>query len=201
MQTQIDFTAILFFLLFAGVGIFIIIAPVEILHQLDRRTGKTILNNASDPQSGIKRSRIFYRLFGGMFVLIATLTFISSWPVIYLGDRSQPAGEIYVQWIVSAKAVAQGDKSSGPARSIPYFTADAKQVYVSTFTRSQANRRMIYRWFVDQKLQREFTLNYENGSNIVPLSNRPSEDLPVGMHEVYLSSDGVSVALVRFRVT
>jgi|GEM_PF-3088059 len=60
---------------------------------------------------------------------------------------------------------------------------------------------MIYRWLVDQKLQREFTLNYENGSNIVPLSDKPSEDLPVGMHEVYLSSEGVSVVLVRFRVT
>jgi len=136
-----------------------------------------------------------------MFVLIATLTFISSWPIVYMGDTSQPAAEIFAPWIRSAKASSEGDESSRPARSIPYFTANAKQVYVNFYTAAPDHRPMIYRWLVDQKLQREFTLNYENGSNIVPLSDKPSEDLPVGMHEVYLSSEGVSVVLVRFRVT
>jgi len=200
MQTQVDFIAILFFLLFAGVGLFIMFMPVNILHQLDRQTGKTILKSAPDQQTGIQRSRLFYRVFGGIFVLIATLTLMSRWPIIYTGDPSQPAAEIFVPWIISAKATAEGDNSSMPIRSIPYFSSDIKQVYISTFTKSLANRPMTYRWFVDQKIQREFTLNYKNGTNLVPLSDSPSQFLPVGEHEVHMITDGATVALVRFRV-
>jgi hypothetical protein len=43
-------------------------------------------------------------------------------------------------------------------------------------------------------------LNYENGRNLVPLNGDGSSRLPVGEHEVYMTRDGVSVALVRFRV-
>jgi hypothetical protein len=200
MQTHVDYIAILMFLLFAGFGLFVLLAPINILSRLDRRTGKNILTSEPDAKTGARKAGIFYRIFGAIFVIIAVLNFVSRWPVVYSGDRSKPAAEIYVQWVRDAKAASEGDKTSRLARSIPYFPDGTRQVYVNFYTSSPTQRPMLYRWFVDQRLHKEFMLNYENGRNLVPLNGDGSSRLPVGEHEVYMTSDGVSVALVRFRV-
>ena len=48
MQTQIDFLAIMIFLLFAGFGLFVLLAPVNLLSLSNRRSGKKILEGIGE---------------------------------------------------------------------------------------------------------------------------------------------------------
>jgi hypothetical protein len=60
---------------FSLVGVLVVLVPAETILRFDRRTGYWLYKNAPDEETGIKRAKWFYRIFGTFFAVFPWLVF------------------------------------------------------------------------------------------------------------------------------